>query len=257
MEVKAIDYRTFQAISRYLPMRLHFKDLSANHFIKCTADEFHPESHLEIDSIEDLESRCRLRIGIFRYPQKTPHKSVIHIGKLDRFLSLSLLLSDSIIRIGNGSCGAWDIKSRHGSSFTLAGMNAVANGVRCVLEEDSEVVIGKDCMFSDEVLLQCGSQHAVISLDDMCQLNEGSSSIHIEDHVWLGRRSTVMSSSRSLAIGKGSILGINSTLTKSIPKTSLAVGSPARVVRERVTWSRKLRCDAREIEKISSAFPCD
>ena len=68
----------------------------------------------------------------------------------------------------------------------MSGNNVLSNGVKCVLEFNSEVFIGKDCMFSDEVLLQCGSQHAVISLDDKKQVNIDKSIISIGNHVWLG-----------------------------------------------------------------------
>ena len=68
----------------------------------------------------------------------------------------------------------------------MSGKNVVSNGVKCVLEHNSEVSIGEDCRFSDEVLLQCGSRHAVISLDDKKQVNIDKSIISIGNHVWLG-----------------------------------------------------------------------
>ena len=64
-----------------------------------------------------------------------------------------------------------------------------------------------------------------------------------------------MSSSRSIDIGDGSILGINSTLTRSVPATSLAVGSPASVVKEKVSWSNAFRCSADELNRVCSMFP--
>jgi lipopolysaccharide O-acetyltransferase len=59
----------------------------------------------------------------------------------------------------------------------------------------------------------------------------------IEDNVWLGEFVTVLP---GVTIGRGCIIGSNSVVTKSIPAHSVAVGSPARVVkkynREQMKW---------------------
>jgi acetyltransferase-like isoleucine patch superfamily enzyme len=50
----------------------------------------------------------------------------------------------------------------------------------------------------------------------------------IEDNVWLGEFVAVLP---GVTIGRGSIIGSNSVVSKSIPPHSIAVGSPARVVK--------------------------
>lgn len=235
-------------------MKYKFEDLPGHCFVNCRPTDFDASSFAEIADIKDLDGRCKLRINCFRSPSG-PLKSVISIGKINNNLSVSILLTQSEIYFGDGSCGAWDIRSWPGSKFFLAGKNVVSNGVKCVLERNSKVSIGEDCMFSEEVLIQCGSQHSVISLEDKRQINVDRSIVNIGNHVWLGRRSTVMSSSRKLDVGDGSILGINSTLTRSLPAASLAVGSPASVVKEKVSWSNAYRCNADELDRICSMFP--
>ncbi len=54
--------------------------------------------------------------------------------------------------------------------------------------------------------------------------------VTIEDNVWIGERGVVL---KGVTIGHHSIVGANSVVTRSIPPFSIAVGSPARVVR---TW---------------------
>ncbi len=51
----------------------------------------------------------------------------------------------------------------------------------------------------------------------------------IEDDVWLGEFVSVLGGVR---IGKGSIIGTMSTVTRDIPPYSIAVGSPARVIKQ-------------------------
>lgn len=55
------------------------------------------------------------------------------------------------------------------------------------------------------------------------------SSVVIEDNVWLGEFVSVLP---GVTIGEGSIIGSNSVVTKSIPPNSIAVGIPAKVIKQ-------------------------
>jgi acetyltransferase-like isoleucine patch superfamily enzyme len=54
--------------------------------------------------------------------------------------------------------------------------------------------------------------------------------ITIEDDVWLGSNVTVVD---GVTIGKGSVVGAGAVVTKSLPPYSIAVGVPAKVVKDR------------------------
>jgi lipopolysaccharide O-acetyltransferase len=56
-----------------------------------------------------------------------------------------------------------------------------------------------------------------------------SSPVFIEDCVWLGESVSVLP---GVVIGKGTIIGANSVVTKSIPPYSIAVGIPAKVIKK-------------------------
>ena len=55
-----------------------------------------------------------------------------------------------------------------------------------------------------------------------------SKPIIIEDNVWIGQNVSILA---NVKIGKNSIVGANSVVTKSIPDFSIAVGTPARVIK--------------------------
>ncbi len=53
--------------------------------------------------------------------------------------------------------------------------------------------------------------------------------IRIEDDVWIGDKVTILS---GVNIGKGSIIGANSVVTKDIPPFSIAAGNPAKIIKQ-------------------------
>jgi acetyltransferase-like isoleucine patch superfamily enzyme len=53
--------------------------------------------------------------------------------------------------------------------------------------------------------------------------------ISIEDNVWIGEHAVILS---GVTIGKNSIIGANSVVTKSIPENCVAAGIPAKVIKK-------------------------
>lgn len=53
--------------------------------------------------------------------------------------------------------------------------------------------------------------------------------VHIEKNVWIGEHVSVLP---GVTIGENSIVGANSVVTKNIPANSVAVGIPARVIKQ-------------------------
>jgi acetyltransferase-like isoleucine patch superfamily enzyme len=56
-----------------------------------------------------------------------------------------------------------------------------------------------------------------------------SSPIIIEDNVWIGEFVSILP---GVTVGKGSIIGANSVVSKSIPPNCIAVGNPAKVIKK-------------------------
>jgi len=119
-------------------------------------------------------------------------------------------------------------------STALIGDQVTANGVRVILG-DSDLIVGRDTMISDEVLLQTIDQHGIVDLNRMEIINLGRRRTTIGQHVWVGRRSTIM---RDVTVGNGSVIAAGAMVTSSVAPMTVVGGIPARELRHGTSWSR-------------------
>jgi acetyltransferase-like isoleucine patch superfamily enzyme len=109
------------------------------------------------------------------------------------------------------------------------------------------LIIGRDCMISQDVEIMCGDAHSLNDSSTGRRLNPPGD-VAIGDHVWLAAQVAVL---KGATIGEHCTIGFRSTVTAAIPAGSLAVGTPARVIRSGVTWSRELDTPVPEREETS------
>lgn len=98
------------------------------------------------------------------------------------------------------------------------------------------VEIGNNVLMASKIYIS-DHNHGSYQGDDQCDPDTPPNlrpvscdkSVIIEDNVWLGEFVAVLP---GVTIGRGSIIGSNSVVSKSIPPNSIAVGAPARVVKK-------------------------
>lgn len=88
----------------------------------------------------------------------------------------------------------------------------------------NNVLVGSGCLITDT------DSHPIDWQDRINNLNEktASSPIVIEDNVFIGARSIIL---KGVTIGKNSVIGAGSVVTKSIPANCIAGGNPAKVIK--------------------------
>ncbi len=155
----------------------------------------------------------------------------------------NVILNVSIIMQGSGGlieieddcqlAGTLHIVRGEGAVIRI-GQTTTFNAVALTLHESAEILIGKDCLFSTDIHMDVSDMHPIYD-GDTCERINPARSIEIGDHVWLGRGATVLKGAR---IGSGSVIGAGSLVVGKVPANVIAVGSPAKVVRERIIWSR-------------------
>lgn len=104
----------------------------------------------------------------------------------------------------------------------------------CAQEDGSSVMVGKDCMFANTITVRTSDSHPVY--DGGGDRINPPGPVVIGEHVWIAPGVRVM---KGVSLGDGCIIGAGSIVTKNVPDRCMAVGIPAKVVKEGVRWTRE------------------
>lgn len=123
---------------------------------------------------------------------------------------------------------------------TKIGSNFICSEYSIVNAYDSHgIYIGNNVLLGPRVYIR-GANHNFDNLNipinqqghyaERISYHSQNYSIVIEDDVWVGANTIILP---GVKIGKGSVIGAGSVVTKDIPEFSIAVGSPAKVIKKR------------------------
>jgi acetyltransferase-like isoleucine patch superfamily enzyme len=122
------------------------------------------------------------------------------------------------------------------------------NAIRChegTLRIGDKVVLGKDNTINCFLDIELGAATIVADWVYICDFDHNfadvtvpikdqgivKTPVRIGPDVWLGAKVTVL---RGVTIGRGCVVAANAVVNKDLPPFSVAVGVPARVVRDRM-----------------------
>lgn len=125
-------------------------------------------------------------------------------------------------------------------------MPRIVFGDRCYVGYHNTFLAAADIVIGDEVLMASNilissENHSTDPESPIPYMNQPlrAAPVRIGDGTWLGERVMVMP---GVTVGKRCVIGGGSIVTKDVPDYSIAVGSPARVVKtydfERHEWVR-------------------
>jgi lipopolysaccharide O-acetyltransferase len=183
-------------------------------------------------------------------------EKMLHLGSIIRTRLFTLLLSSQFNEIGSGS--------RIAPPFRFHGLNQMSLGDRVMINRDCwiqtipddkpgkeekliigshagigmgatisaarKVVIGENVLLARNVYI-ADHAHAFdnIAVPIMHQGISGIAPVSIGRNTWLGQNVVVLPGA---TIGEHCVIGANSVVNSSIPDFSVAVGAPARVVKQ-------------------------
>ncbi|NOY62105.1 MAG: acyltransferase [Gammaproteobacteria bacterium] len=186
------------------------------------------------ESLKALELG-KLKLRIHKHGGRKAKISSLNISieSISGNISIFVGNDNSSVSLGLNTIGAYDLRLWRTSKIVI-GKYTTSNGVRIVCN-NSEFICGEDCMFSDNILIQSADQHGIVDLEAGAIINNNYKSVVLGNHVWLGRNSTITANA---SIGEGAVIGTAATVTSKIPAKVIAVGVPARVIKENHTWCR-------------------
>lgn len=152
--------------------------------------------------------------------------------------------NNNLVRIGAGAVlnelsiviGSESSPANHSTVYIGSDFSCESNCVFFLYNPGNKLIIGNDCMFSNNIIIRCGELPHLLFDANTAQFLDGPNEIRIGDHVWIGEISYL---NKHAGIPDGCIVGSCSVVTKAfkLPDCVIA-GNPARVVREHVKWFR-------------------
>lgn len=153
--------------------------------------------------------------------------------------NIRLLGDDSAVLfndIGSAYVALDDVFMRSHQQFLFWGVGASAVGLSIELEGEGEgVAIGDDALIAGGVWIRNYDMHAMHDLATGARINRPPVTTVLERHVWLGQDAMLLSTER---VGMGAIVGTRALVKGQVPPRVAVAGTPARVLREGVSWGR-------------------
>ncbi|PSB12540.1 hypothetical protein C7B62_01600 [Pleurocapsa sp. CCALA 161] len=208
------------------------------------------------------EQQLPNNLSINKLPQSSEAVNYIIIGKnynpflkktaLEFHGSNNVFFAANKSKIGVGDIRFYDSQgmvilnenSRHKNWFTVWmhspnscvywGKDSTSSGVTCVTNDSKGIFIDDDCMVAANTWIRCSDMHDIFDLDSHEVINNAAD-VLVESHVWIAQESLILKGAK---IKSGSIIGARSLVASEIPRFSLAIGSPAKVIKQNVSWHR-------------------
>lgn len=183
----------------------------------------------------------RTSLGAYRLSQRIIGKtfSLLAGGAFARFGAHSVIqppvrvAGERSIAIGSDvwiGAGSWLQSLGDGTAVTLEIGDGTRAAGNCVLSAARSVTLGRQVLLARGVYISDHiHRYDDISLPVLEQGLDRVEPVEIGDGAWLGENVVVCPGVR---IGRGSVIGANAVVTTDIPDYCVAVGAPARIVRQ-------------------------
>lgn len=106
---------------------------------------------------------------------------------------------------------------------------------------NTSIIIENECLFSWNCVVLGGDGHGICDVNTGEMLNsplKKDENVLIKKHVWVSGEVVILGGT---VIGENSICGYRSLLKKKYPNNVCVAGSPAKIVKENVSWARSFK----------------
>lgn len=109
----------------------------------------------------------------------------------------------------------------------------IGDGSYLSVKEGTDLIIGDNCGLSRNIKIMTSDGHPIFQ--DGERINKALD-IVLKSNIWIADNVTILKGCR---VGEGSVVGINSTVTKDVPAHCVCVGNPAKIVQNNIEWKDK------------------
>lgn len=145
---------------------------------------------------------------------------------------------DNLIELGprtRFSSGKLYLRYTRGQHIRI-GEDTTVEGAYLLIDEAASIDIGRDCMFSTDIIIRTGDKHSIVD-DATGQRLNPSRDIRIGDRVWIGRDVQVL---KGTVLHPETVVATRSLVTRAFEEGHCVVaGVPAQVVKRGIRWDRK------------------
>lgn len=169
-------------------------------------------------------------------------RKIGNIGKGAVIMPGTCIIGGSNISIGDcsyiGACSVISAWQSYKNQIFTPPHSQIMLGERVSIGEYNHITainnvqIGNGVLTGKWVTITDNSHGNLIDEIDISPSNRklySKGGVIIEDDVWIGDKATILP---NVTIGKGAVIGANSVVTKDIPAYCVAVGNPAKIIKE-------------------------
>ncbi|NET02571.1 MAG: acyltransferase [Sphaerospermopsis sp. SIO1G2] len=163
----------------------------------------------------------------------TSNQLFISSGGIIKNLQIIIHGHNNKLVIGKNSLVSGFIEMFGNDNEITIGQNTGMLGVGLTAHEGKYIKIGDKCLIARGTDIRTTDSHPI--WDQEGKRINPDANIEIGDRVWIAPDTKIL---KGTIIGNDVVIGTRSLLNKStIPSNTLAAGSPAKIVRENITWS--------------------
>ncbi len=192
-------------------------------------------SFVKIKGNNKIENKGRVRLSTIKISGSNNYL-ILEDGARINKATISINGTNNIVRIGkNCDLNSLSIIMDNNDSLIDIGEKTTCAKTQIVSLEPYDIKIGKNCMISYDVEIRNTDSHKILDSVSKEWINRGKEVI-IKDSVWIAMRSIILKGS---VIDNNSIIEVGSIVSGKIKNNSVAIGNPAKIIKNNVEWNRE------------------